>query len=67
MQEVIFQGRIDNAAYYGKATKIVCSLRYLIDHIRYTRLEVFALDYIFTQRGNFKGFETSEWNLRIIS
>ena len=67
MQEVIFQGRFDNAAYHGKAKNIVCSLRYLMDHIRYTHLEVFALDYIFTKRGHFKGFETSEWNLRITS
>jgi hypothetical protein len=26
-------------------------------------LEVFALGYIFTPRGNFEGFETSEWKL----
>jgi len=38
-----------------------------MDRIRCTHLEVFALDYIFTQGGNFKGFETSERKLRIIS
>jgi len=67
MQEVIFQARFDNVAHYGNAKKTVCSLRYLMDHIRYIHLEVFALDGIFTQRGNFKGFETSGWKLRIIS
>lgn len=61
MQEVIFQGRFDNTPYYRKATKTVCSLWYLMNHIRYIHMEVFALDHIFTQRGNFKGF----WNLRM--
>jgi len=56
MQEEIFQERFDNAAPNGNAKKTVSSLRYLMDHIRYIHLEVFALDYICTQRGNFKGF-----------
>jgi hypothetical protein len=38
-----------------------------MDHIRCIHLEVLALDYIFTQGGNFEGFGTSEQKLRIIS